>query len=299
MPSEKPRFLQRCVADLTAQTPGGDLGRAFAICQAQAAKSGYRTPGANTLTKRGAGKEAGFAARPDMGTKSKRYERAVAAARAEGRTLGPLGLIAEDLNALLAVQPTNREIVDAARALIGGGPMPNGRTWRGGAVDIVLKITEDGAQVVRTQRTQAADGTVAIEARWRIAPSRSGGAGITIEGPASEYFLNFWDDAQQAQMGLARGFDAALAADAALRDRTRDLVLAWALDPTHALPRLVGWRQVDRWRLVDISVEVQLRPAVMDPVQRGATWLAKYWEVYVPIDLDVRATVVPVPGLAQ
>lgn len=79
MPSEKSRFIQRCVADVTAQ--GKELGGAFAICTAQSQKAGYSKPGSAKMTGKGAARERAFKNAPDMDQKGAEYERAVQAGR--------------------------------------------------------------------------------------------------------------------------------------------------------------------------------------------------------------------------
>ena len=79
MPSKKSRFMQRCVADVTGQ--GKDLKGAFAVCTAQSQKSGYSEPGSVKQTGKGAAREKQFKKEPDMGKKSKSYEKAVKAGR--------------------------------------------------------------------------------------------------------------------------------------------------------------------------------------------------------------------------
>lgn len=81
MPSEKSRFIQRCVADVTAQ--GKELKGAFAICTAQSQKAGYSKPGSAKMTGKGAAREKAFKNADDMQAKSAEYERAVQAGRQE------------------------------------------------------------------------------------------------------------------------------------------------------------------------------------------------------------------------
>jgi hypothetical protein len=88
MPSEKSRFIQRCVADVTAQ--GKELGAAFAICTAQSQKSGYSKPGSSTMTGKGAARERVFKGADDMQAKSAEYERAVQAGRQEAISMRAL-----------------------------------------------------------------------------------------------------------------------------------------------------------------------------------------------------------------
>ena len=83
-PNVKPRFMQRCVADVTGQ--GKELGAAFAICTAQSQKAGYTKSGSSKMTSKGAAKERVFKNEPDMADKNAEYERAVQAGRKQEDT---------------------------------------------------------------------------------------------------------------------------------------------------------------------------------------------------------------------
>jgi hypothetical protein len=83
-PNVKPRFMQRCVADVTAT--GKELGAAFAICTAQSQKAGYSKPGSSKMTGKGAARERAFKNAPDMDQKNAEYERAVQAGRQQEET---------------------------------------------------------------------------------------------------------------------------------------------------------------------------------------------------------------------
>jgi hypothetical protein len=106
MPSEKSRFIQRCVADVTAQ--GKELGAAFAICTAQSQKAGYSKPGSSTMTGKGAARERVFKGADDMQAKSAEYERAVQVGRQEAISMRAL---IRTLEEAVSGRPRHREIL--------------------------------------------------------------------------------------------------------------------------------------------------------------------------------------------
>lgn len=78
-------FIKRCVRAVATEGGGGReaLDRAFAICTAQAQKSGKLKPGTATPTRAGATASKSKAAQPGHAAKMADYENLLAAARAE------------------------------------------------------------------------------------------------------------------------------------------------------------------------------------------------------------------------
>lgn len=78
--SKHPRAVRRCVVDVFKagddQSKEG-LSRAYAICTAAMQKAGQLKAGSRKLTKKGTGKAAAFAAKPDADEKDLEYERIV------------------------------------------------------------------------------------------------------------------------------------------------------------------------------------------------------------------------------
>lgn len=108
-----PRFMQRCVADVTAT--GKELGSAFAICTAQSQKSGYTKKGSSKMTGKGAARERAFKNAPDMDQKNADYERAVQAGRQQEEI--SMRSIIRQLEEGSKDRPRHREILSEIKAM--------------------------------------------------------------------------------------------------------------------------------------------------------------------------------------
>jgi hypothetical protein len=69
--------------------------------------------------------------------------------------------------------------------------------------------------------------------------------------------------------------------------------LRMAVDTTFrrdAIWRIVGWAQRNLWQVQSVDVtRIALEAPVVDR-NRGESWLAKRWEVWIPFTMDVVAT---------
>lgn len=204
-----------------------------------------------------------------------------------------LGILSEEILRIMQGETPQDARYDLARAFLERGHLPHGERWRDGAPRFNVQIGDaDATKVQRIKREavgEARDRTVRFDVRFRVAPSRGGGAGIGIDGSAVETFMSRALDAPcDDQIAL---FQLALAmrtvADARLED------LRMAVDTTFRrdfIWRIVGWAQRNLWQVQSVDVtRIALEAPVVDR-NRGESWLAKRWEVWIPFTMDVVAT---------
>jgi hypothetical protein len=204
-----------------------------------------------------------------------------------------LGILSEEILRIMQGETPQDARYDLARAFLERGHLPNGERWRDGAPRFNVQIGDaDATKVQRIKREavgEARDRTVRFDVRFRVAPSRAGGAGIGIDGSAVETFMSRALDAPcDDQVAL---FQLALAMRTVAEARLEDLRVA--VDTTFrrdALWRIVGWAQRNLWQVQSVDVtRVALEAPVVDR-NRGESWLAKRWEVWIPFTMDVVAT---------
>jgi hypothetical protein len=186
-----------------------------------------------------------------------------------------LGILSEEIMRIVQGEVPQDARYALAVAFLKQGHLPGGERWRDGAPRMIVQIGDaDAVQVQRMRQEpvgETRDRTVRYDVRFRVAPSRAGGAGIGIDGSAVETFMSRALDAPCDDLE-----DLRVAADTTFR---RD-----------ALWRIVGWAQRHLWQAQSVDVS---RLVLEDPVierNRGETWLAKRWEVWIPFTMDVVAT---------
>ncbi len=176
-----PRFMQRCVADVTAT--GKELGAAFAICTAQSQKSGYTKKGSSKMTGKGAARERVFKNADDMQAKSADYERAVQAGRQQEET--SMRSIIRQLEEGSKDRPRHREILSEIKAMelevqrmaerisedgdekLAGYAMEAasmlGKAW----VRMAFFVKSAAGKTIRSEETDADDGVLATRRATR------------------------------------------------------------------------------------------------------------------------------------
>ena len=169
------------------------------------------------------------------------------------------------------------------------GVLPNGQGYADGPPRFVVTLGDaESCELQRVRRAQGSDGVTQVEARFWVHPSRAGGAGVSIDGAITEFFMSYaepepCDDSAKMQLG------AALRVVAEERATAVREAIGQLLTPDDLLWRLVGWGQRDRWVQEEATVaRVALGDAWVEEI-RGETWLAKHWECWLPITLDVSA----------
>lgn len=204
-----------------------------------------------------------------------------------------LGILSEEIMRIVQGEVPQDARYALAVAFLKQGHLPGGERWRDGAPRMIVQIGDaDAVQVQRMRQEpvgETRDRTVRYDVRFRVAPSRAGGAGIGIDGSAVETFMSRALDAPCDDQGAL--FQLALAMRTVAEERLEDLRVA--ADTTFrrdALWRIVGWAQRHLWQVQSVDVS---RLVLEDPVierNRGETWLAKRWEVWIPFTMDVVAT---------
>lgn len=169
------------------------------------------------------------------------------------------------------------------------GILPSGAGYADGPPRLLVQLGDvEACELVRVRQAAEGDGAVRFEARFQVHPSRAAGAGVSIDGAITEFWMSQaepepCDDSRKIELG------AALRAvceerKGAIRAAFEQLVvgddLVW---------RLVGWPQRDQWVPERVQVEQVAFGETWVEENRGETWLAKHWEVWVPVTLDVVA----------
>jgi hypothetical protein len=169
------------------------------------------------------------------------------------------------------------------------GIMPSGQGYADGPPRLIVTLGDvEACEVVRLSQSAQDDGTVRFEARLSVHPSRASGAGVSIDGGITEFFMSqaepeICDDSARIELG------AALRAVCDERvDKVRQ-AFEQLMIPDDFIWRLVGWPQRDAWVMERVHVERVTLGDTWVEETRGETWLAKHWEVWVPATLDVVA----------
>jgi len=179
-----------------------------------------------------------------------------------------------------------------ALALLRDGRMPNGGTWRDGPPPLFVRLGGADTCVVVRMGQEAVDDTLGrgtrYTGRFAVRPARGTSAGVSIDPSATEAFMSQALDAPcNDHLALERlGAAVRVVAEEreeAIRGAIRSLF--WE----DGLWRFVGWPQRDRWVLSDLSVgRIDLGEALVDE-NRGESWVAKRWEAWVPLTVDIEA----------
>jgi hypothetical protein len=169
------------------------------------------------------------------------------------------------------------------------GILPNGQGYADGPPRLIVTLGDvESCELVRVSQAAEADGSTRFEARFEVHPSRAGGAGVSIDGAITEFFMSYaesapCDDSARIELGAALR---------AVCDERMDKVrqaFEQLLIPDDFIWRLVGWPQRGAWDLERVHVERVTLGDTWVEETRGETWLAKHWEVWVPATLDVVA----------
>lgn len=169
------------------------------------------------------------------------------------------------------------------------GVLPNGQGYADGPPRLIVTLGDvDSCELVRVSQAAAGDGSTRFEARFEVHPSRASGAGVSIDGAITEFFISYaepetCDDSAKIELG------AALRAVCEERQDGIRQAFAQLLTPEDFIWRLVGWPQRDQWLLEDATVTRIALGDTWVEENRGETWLAKHWELWVPATLDVVA----------
>jgi hypothetical protein len=206
-----------------------------------------------------------------------------------------LGILSEEiLRIMQGDTPKQDARYDLALAFLKNGQLPGDGRWREGAPRLIVQIGDaDATQVQRIRQEpvgEARERTVRFDVRFRVAPSRAGGAGIgVVDSTATQTFVARVVDEPGHEMAVLKQF--ALAMRAVAEERLEDLrVSVESTFRKDALWRIVGWHQRQAWEGMDMNVS---RLALEDPViekSRGSGWLARRMEVWIPFIVDVGAT---------
>lgn len=205
--------------------------------------------------------------------------------------MGRLRTLAEAVLEVTAATPNVAKHPAYQRGLdfLQRGRMPDGQGYRDGPPRLLVQLGDvEGCELQRLAQEAQDDGTVRMAARFDIHPSRAGGAGVSMDGAIMEFWMSQsegepCDDSTKVQLAAALH---------TVCEERRDAIRAafqGLLTADELVWRLVGWRQRGAWALERAAVEaVACRPAWVEET-RGETWLAKHWEVWVPVTLDVVA----------
>jgi hypothetical protein len=206
--------------------------------------------------------------------------------------MGRLKQLAEDI---LKVVGT-KDLVDSepyrqAIRFLRDGVMPNGQGYADGPPRMIAQLGDaEGCELVRISQASQGDGSVRFEARFSIHPSRASGAGLSIDGAITEFFMAMVEkapcDDNTGKVALA----AALRAECDERTSAIQQAFAGLLVPDELVWRLVGWPQRGAWIVEGVDIDRIAFGDAWVEENRGETWLAKHWEIWVPVTLDVIAT---------
>lgn len=171
------------------------------------------------------------------------------------------------------------------------GIMPNGQGYADGPPRLMASLGDvEGCELVRISQASQEDGSVRFEARFFIHPSRASGSGLSIDGAITEFFMAMAEtvpcDDDTGKMALA----AALRAECDERSSAIRQVFSGLLVPDELVWRLVGWPQRGAWIVENVEIDRIAFGDAWVEENRGQDWLAKHWEIWVPVTLDVIAT---------
>lgn len=176
-----------------------------------------------------------------------------------------------------------------ALAFLKDGLLPNGQGVNDVPPPLFARLGDvEACELVRVSQAAEDEGRVRFEARFQVHPSRAGGAGVSIDGAITEFFISYAEsepcnDDAKVELGAALRQVAEERIDA-VKAAFEQLIsgddLVW---------RLVGWPQRDRWVQESATVDRIALGDTWVEENRGETWLAKHWELWVPATLDVVA----------
>lgn len=205
--------------------------------------------------------------------------------------MGRLRQLSEDILKVVGTKDlVDTEAYRQAVRFLRDGIMPNGQGYADGPPRLMAQLGDvDACELVRVSQASQGDGSVRFEARFFIHPSRASGAGLSIDGAITEFFIAMAEkvpeDDDTGKIALA----AALRAECDERSSAIQQAFAGLLVPDELVWRLVGWPQRWAWVVEDVHVDRIAFGEAWVEENRGETWLAKHWEIWVPVTLDVVA----------
>lgn len=204
--------------------------------------------------------------------------------------MGTLRRLAEEVRKVSGTDALRSSIAyQQSMAFLKYGVMPNGHGVRDGGPRPLIVVLGDvnACELQRLSRSARDDGSVEFDARFKVHPARGGGAGVSVDGAITDVFLaqaeNIPGDASaRFQLAVAL-YDVCREREDAIRDSFRGLF------SSDGVWRIVGWAQREQWTVEDMQIaNISFDKPVVDQY-RGETWVARHWEAWVPVTLDVRA----------
>lgn len=164
------------------------------------------------------------------------------------------------------------------------GVLPNGSKWPHKIVPFVGFDNDPKISKVERKTTKAGEN---YSARIRFAPGKGGGAGVSIEPSASDYFFNMLGKDNKAISGVAKAFLPFVKS----HSRTlNDDLRRWLKKPENYLHHVVGWANKTTYAIDDIVFKsIRYDNPMIDPSRR--LWPAGRTEIWVPIMADVVISV--------
>jgi hypothetical protein len=162
--------------------------------------------------------------------------------------------------------------------------LPDGSDWGG---DISLRLGFDNEpQVSREKKSKTADG-LTYSAKIRVAPGKGGGAGIGIDPTASNQLFSMVGTEKPAIRGVGKAFSAM----AKRKSRSLNEALRrWLMKPENFMHKIVGWRERDNYKIVDVMLKsIRYENPMVDPSRRQ--WPAGRTEIWIPVSAEVVISV--------
>lgn len=206
--------------------------------------------------------------------------------------MGRLRQLSEDIMKVVGTKDLmDTEAYRQAVRFLRDGIMPNGQGYADGPPRLMAQLGDvDACELKRINQASQGDGSVRFEARFFIHPSRASGAGLSIDGAITEFFMAMSEkipcDDDTGKIALA----AALRAECDERTSAIQQAFAGLLVPDELVWRLVGWTQRGAWIVENVDIDRIAFGDAWVEENRGENWLAKHWEIWVPVTLDVIAT---------
>ncbi len=203
--------------------------------------------------------------------------------------MGRLGKLSEAiLKAVGTKDLVDTETYRQAVRFLRDGILPSGQQYGAGPINLIVSLGDvDNCELVRVSQASQDDGSVRFDARFSIHPDRAGGAGVSLDDAIVEFFvaqaeLDPCDSGARVQLGAALRAECDEKTDAIKQGFVRLLQedLIW---------RLVGWTQREAWVQENVSIERLSFGETWVDANRGDSWVAKHWQLWVPVTLDVTA----------
>lgn len=184
-----------------------------------------------------------------------------------------------------------------AREFLVNGILPNGARVADGPPKLIVRLGDSSScEISRLSQKKAADDACVIfDVGMSVHPSRAGGAGVGVDVSITDFFIaqangGPCSDSARFPFGAAL-YDVCVERKDSIRDSFRGLFSSDG--GSDFIWRVAGWGQRDKWLLDTVGgvevTRISFGNALVDE-RRGESWPAKGWEAWVPVSMDVMAT---------